>query len=194
MRFLCISRCARGCSLKCCGGVRDALSNCSSQVSPARPMAAPARGSSLAGAALLLTVSLSTLFLSRNSAEKFLGFTQQIFRALDNDDKLKSKHARSGLPLRALVALFPAETALARSVRRARKRSQAARQHALKQVRVETNGDGVKPGSTLAGHGGANVQLGRVRPRMNIFTPSPFVSELYTNSCNTLSKCAACSS
>ena len=31
------------------------------------------------------------------------------FRALDNDDKLKSKHARSGLPLRALVALSPAE-------------------------------------------------------------------------------------
>ena len=72
-------------------------------------MAAPARGSSLAGAALLLSVSLSTLFLSRNSAEKFLGFAQQIFRALDNDVSLKSKHARSGLQLRALVALFPAE-------------------------------------------------------------------------------------
>ena len=55
--------------------------------------------------------------------------------------------------------------------------------------RIETNGDGVKPGSTSPmGHGGANVQLGRVRPRMNIFTPSPFVSELYVNSCNTRSE------
>ena len=54
---------------------------------------------------------------------------------------------------------------------------QAARQHALKQERIETNGDGVKPGSPPAGLGGANVQLGRERPRMNIFTPSPFVSE-----------------
>ena len=43
----------------------------------------------------------------------------------------------------------------------------------LKQERIETNGDGVKPGSPLAGHGGANVQLGRVRPRMNIFSGSP---------------------
>ena len=60
-----------------------------------------------------------------------------------------------------------------------------------KQERVETNGDGVKPGSPHAGHGGANVQLGRVRPRLNIFTPSPFVSELYVNSCNTRSE-AAC--
>ena len=50
----------------------------------------------------------------------------------------------------------------------------------LKQELVETNGDGVKPGSTSPmGLGGANVQLGRVRPRMNIFTPSPFVSELH---------------
>ena len=56
-----------------------------------------------------------------------------------------------------------------------------------KQERIETNGDGVKPGSPHAGHGGANVQLGRVRPRLNIFTPSPFVSELYVNS-NTLLK------
>ena len=58
----------------------------------------------------------------------------------------------------------------------------------LKQERIETNGDGVKPGSPPAGLGGANVQLGRVRPRMNIFTPSPFVSELYVNSCNTRSE------
>ena len=40
--------------------------------------------------------------------------------------------------------------------------------------RIETNGDGVKPGSTSPmGLGGANVQLGRVRPRMNIFSGSP---------------------
>ena len=58
-----------------------------------------------------------------------------------------------------------------------------------------TNGDGVKPGSTSPmGLGGANVQLGRTRPRLNIFTPSPFVSELYANSCNTHSEVAACSS
>ena len=56
-----------------------------------------------------------------------------------------------------------------------------------KQERIETNGDGVKPGSPHAGLGGANVQLGRVRPSLNIFTPSPFVSELYVNS-NTLLK------
>ena len=71
--------------------------------------AAPARAIALAGTALLLTVSLPTLVLSRNSAEKFFGFAQQIFRALDNDVSLKSKHARSGLPLRAFVALSPAE-------------------------------------------------------------------------------------
>ena len=41
---------------------------------------------------------------------------------------------------------------------------QAARQHALKQARIETNGDGVKPGSPPAGLGGANVQLGQIRP------------------------------
>ena len=58
----------------------------------------------------------------------------------------------------------------------------------LKQERIETNGDGVKPGSPPAGHGGANVQLGQMRPRMNIFTPSPFVSELYAHSCNTRSE------
>ena len=64
----------------------------------------------------------------------------------------------------------------------------------LKQERIETNGDGVKPGSPPAGLGGANVQLGRVRPRMNIFTPSPFVSELYANSFNTRSECGLYSS
>ena len=62
-----------------------------------------------------------------------------------------------------------------------------------KQERIETNGDGVKPGSPLAGHGGANVQLGRTRPRMNIFTPSPFVSDLYAHSYNTRSEGTACS-
>ena len=51
---------------------------------------------------------------------------------------------------------------------------QAARQHALKQERIETNGDGVKPGSTSPmGLGGANVQLGRMRPSLNIFLGSP---------------------
>ena len=57
--------------------------------------------------------------------------------------------------------------------------------------RIETNGDGVKPGSPPAGHGGANVQLGQVRPSLNIFTPSPFVSELYANSCNARSEGAS---
>ena len=62
---------------------------------------------------------------------------------------------------------------------------QGVRQYALKQERDETNGDGVKPGSTSPmGHGGANVQLGRTRPSLNIFTPSPFVSEFYAQSCN----------
>ena len=42
-----------------------------------------------------------------------------------------------------------------------------------KQERVETNGDGVKPGHPLAGHGGANVQLGRICPSLNIFSGSP---------------------
>ena len=42
-----------------------------------------------------------------------------------------------------------------------------------KQERIETNGDGVKPGSPHAGLGGANVQLGRTRPRLNIFSGSP---------------------
>ena len=41
------------------------------------------------------------------------------------------------------------------------------------QERVETNGDGVKPGSPHAGPGGANVQLGRTRPSLNIFSGSP---------------------
>ena len=58
--------------------------------------------------------------------------------------------------------------------------------------RIETNGDGVKPGSTSPmGLGGANVQLGRTRPRLNIFTPSPFVSELYANPCNARSEGSA---
>ena len=43
----------------------------------------------------------------------------------------------------------------------------------LKQERIETNGDGVKPGSPLAGLGGANVQLGQMRPSLNIFSGSP---------------------
>ena len=42
-----------------------------------------------------------------------------------------------------------------------------------KQERIETNGDGVKPGYPLAGHRGANVQLGRIRPSLNIFSGSP---------------------
>ena len=42
-----------------------------------------------------------------------------------------------------------------------------------KQERIETNGDGVKPRSPPAGHGGANVQLGRTRPSLNIFSGSP---------------------
>ena len=51
---------------------------------------------------------------------------------------------------------------------------QGVRQYALKQERDETNGDGVKPGSTSPmGHGGANVQLGRTRPSLNIFLGSP---------------------
>ena len=33
------------------------------------------------------------------------------------------------------------------------------RSAAPKKERIETNGDGVKPGSPLAGHGGANAQL-----------------------------------
>ena len=41
------------------------------------------------------------------------------------------------------------------------------------QERIETNGDGVKPGSPHARHGGANVQLGQVRPSLNIFSGSP---------------------
>ena len=61
-----------------------------------------------------------------------------------------------------------------------------------KQERIETNGDGVKPGATSTmGLGGANVQLGRVRPSLNIFTPSPFVSEFYAHSYNTRSEGAA---
>ena len=43
------------------------------------------------------------------------------------------------------------------------------------------------------GLGGANVQLGRMHPSLNIFTPSPFVSELYANSCNARAEGAACS-
>ena len=54
--------------------------------------------------AIVLFLS-QALILSRNCAEKFWGCAQQIFRALDNDVKLKSKHARSGLLPRALIAL-----------------------------------------------------------------------------------------
>ena len=104
VRFLCISPARSGALYQ---AVRHKC------VPPTRPTAAPARAIALAGTALLLTVSLPTLVLSRNSAEKFFGFAQQIFRALDNDVSLKSKHARSGLPLRALVAPPSAEVASA---------------------------------------------------------------------------------
>ena len=64
----------------------------------------------------------------------------------------------------------------------------------FKQECVETNGDGVKPGSPLAGHGGVNVQTRTGALELNIFTPSPFVSELYANSCNARSEGSAGSS
>ena len=117
----------------------DASNKCSSQGCPTRPPCGGACESIHSrGAALLLTVSLPVLFLSRNCAEKFRlrgyhtptpphyclfsspyarfvkeqrrknlqGVACKIFRALDNDDELKSKHARSGILPRALIAIL----------------------------------------------------------------------------------------
>ena len=38
------------------------------------------------------------------------GYARKIFRALDNDVSLKSKHARSGLPPRALITKHSLKT------------------------------------------------------------------------------------
>ena len=52
---------------------------------------------------------LSLCFCQGTAPKIFAGKAGKNFRALDNDDKSKSKHARSGLPLRALVAQPSAE-------------------------------------------------------------------------------------
>ena len=66
-----------------------------------------------------------------------------------------------------------------------------------KQERIETNGDGVKQGyppKTFRRGLGAQMFNGeRICPPLNIFAPSPFVSELHANSCNTRSEGASCS-
>ena len=54
---------------------------------------------------LLLYPSFMHPFCQGIAPKKFARKARKIFRALDNDDKLKSKHARSGLPPRALVAI-----------------------------------------------------------------------------------------
>ena len=50
-----------------------------------------------------------TRFVKEQRRKNLQGVACKIFRALDNDDELKSKHARSGSPPRALIALSPAE-------------------------------------------------------------------------------------
>ena len=58
-----------------------------------------------------------------------------------------------------------------------------------KQERIETNGDGVKPGyPPTAGLGGANVQLGTKRVPHWTFLPRPHLFQSYTQTQTTLTQ------
>ena len=59
--------------------------------------------------------------------KKLRGSARKIFRALDNDVSLKSKHARSGLTLRALIGLWTAETSAEAEITRSKFRGVQAR-------------------------------------------------------------------
>ncbi len=67
----------------------------------------------------------------------------------------------------ARYSVFETETACSKTL------CQVVRQYALKQECVETNGDGVKPGSPPAGLGGANVQARTHSSEFEHFYPVP---------------------
>ena len=76
--------------------LKDASNKCASQVCPTRP---PYKGTSLHRQELCYY----TLFVKELRRKNLHGKAGKIFRALDNAVKLKSKHARSGFPPRALI-------------------------------------------------------------------------------------------
>ncbi len=69
---------------------------------------------------------------------------------------------------------------------------QAVRQYTRNRNALKPTGTGSSRGPRPRGTGAQMFKLGRVRPSLNIFTPSPFVSELYAHSCNTR-KVSSCS-
>ena len=72
-------------------------------------MAASVKAYALADGALSDRLLADTRFVKEKRRKNSRGYARKIFRALDNDVSLKSKHARSGSPPRALIALSPAE-------------------------------------------------------------------------------------
>ena len=72
-------------------------------------MAASVKAYALADGALSDRLLADTRFVKEKRRKNSRGYARKIFRALDNDVKSKSKHARSGSPPRALAALSPAE-------------------------------------------------------------------------------------
>ena len=68
-------------------------------------MAASVKAYALADGALSDRLLADTRFVKEKRRKNSRGYARKIFRALDNGEKLKSKHARSGSPPRALVAL-----------------------------------------------------------------------------------------
>ena len=68
-------------------------------------MAESVKAYALADGALSDRLLADTRFVKEKRRKNSRGYARKIFRALDNDVKSKSKHARSGSPPRALVAL-----------------------------------------------------------------------------------------
>ena len=115
------SRCGGNYSPPPCEGIissrsRVAIRACSSPCAVPRRAARLSRGRSLSLSlrvvgvlyphtpTLLLYPSFLHSFCQGIAPKNFAGTACKIFRALDNGSKLKSKHARSGSPPRALIA------------------------------------------------------------------------------------------
>ena len=84
--------------------LKDAPNKCAAKVCPTHPPYGGACESINSLGHRTFTKLPYTRFV-KEQRRKISRETRKNFRALDNDDKLKSKHARSGLPLRALVVI-----------------------------------------------------------------------------------------